>query len=860
MRDHYAALAAGAYLRTPSKIIDDTFRASLFNLEWSWVRPFGWTEAIHHWGTMYTQQHTVGTDWLGQTDRSREMLLSHADRLYPDGRVPDLHPGGHPRKDFPWNQFYLWAAQHNWRHTADRDLLKRLATPLGRALDYLFAAYDPDDNFLLGYGQQIGNQEDYVSTPGDGSSPTIAGIELNRFLADVANVDGRPVQAAAYAEKARRMLSALRAELWRPDLGRFIYYRDGGGISHIEGQYHTLIWPVMFDVLEDPTDQYTSLRHLYETLTGSEGETYVSNNFPRHVKDWTVGAQAGGQQQPWSTIAWAHLGDGDRALTPLEWTARQVMPSPADGVWPEVSGPWPAYFSPPAGVFIWGVVEGLFGLRVDVPRGILEVAPAVPASWPGAELHLPDYQIKVDTAAGSLRVELTSKQALERRFRLPVPPSSAIEVRVDGTNVPFRTEPGILRHFVTFSIPRTQSSVVEVRYTSVPFSPPPAPQEVSPRQRWEVPWSGPPIVAVRDPEGILELSQIDPNDVTLQLRQGVAVEALDYGSPGLRLLTDRDAFLEASAPAGKFLVPVDLRVVPELRFSSPPSLSKEGAGFVLDLPLEPSTRGAREPIFVDLGNGHRLEVPNGSERVALKEDVLADILPCRHPIEVVFSDGRTLPGEVDTHALFQARADLAAKVTRAGRAVPLPKAFLQPDSSWKSWREWSAYMHPHWVSSEPPLAGTERARELRVPSCEALAFENPHRRVAVVSSHLKRPEMRIDLTGKARKVALLILPMLDNHDPFAPVGRVTVHASDGAVFTKTLHLPGDVGWWNPTRIVHEFSTVRSDWAKSATWEAPSSVMNVIELDLGRTRSVDWMSIETIGPHPALGVVAVSLID
>jgi hypothetical protein len=169
---------------------------------------------------------------------------------------------------------------------------------------------------------------------------------------------------------------------------------------------------------------------------------------------------------------------------------------------------------------------------------------------------------------------------------------------------------------------------------------------------------------------------------------------------------------------------------------------------------------------------------------------------------------------------------------------------------------WSANIHYPWAALEPPLTGLGSA-DLAPPILRGITFANPGGQVAVASRLLDRPCVTIPVHGRADRIYLLLLPLLDNHDVFAPVGRIAVTCSDGTLFARTLHFPGDLDWWGPKRIIGGFATVGHGWSSNPAWEAHSAVMNVVAIDLGGMRGVDSVTVETIGRYPALGVVGVT---
>ena len=859
-RKRFTDLAQAAWIETPSKVLDEAFLAAARNLEYAWVRPYGWIEAIHHWGTLYTQQHSLAADWIGQADRSREMLLTHASKLLPSGQVPQLDPYGRTRQDFGgWSQFYVWGVQHYWRHTGDRGFLDKIREPLGRVVGQTFEAHDADGNGLLGFGQQIGNQEDYISTPEDGTSPTIAGIEMKRIQAELALAVGRKAEAEVHALQARRMAESLRESLWDTGLGRYTFYRDALGVHHLDGQYHTLIWPVILDLL-GPPGSYTSMRHLADTLTGQDGQIYASNNFPNHVVA-TVGSQAGGQQQPWATLGWTKLGDGDRAIRPLEWIAERVMNEANAGSWCEVAEDMPAYFTPPAGVYIQGIVEGVFGLTLDKPAGVLRVSPCLPDRWPKARLHLPEYDVTVAQSSTYRKIECSSTLSLRHVYRVQIPPSREVRVRGNGKSVGFRLEEGIRRQFVCVDLPPCERSSLEIRWQAVKRAVT-CPPEASPGRWFAVTVAGGRVERVSDPCGVLSDWRISGPRISLRIREGVAADAGLYGEPGRRTLTRRSvfAYVRLGARSG-YWEPIDFAVVPALRFAQGPVLVPAAGGLRLTFEVAGLRQGKSLPASVEFGGVHKRVAPSprGLSSVALEDRDLAAIHPGLNELTIVLDDGRTLTGRFDGSPLFSAWDDFRAYAAARIRRVPLPAEVLSPDTEWRNWRWWSAYGHQPWASLPPPLQGLDGKADLSPPSCPGLSFANPGRKLAVVSRHIGRPVLTLPVEQQARKVYLLLLPLLDNHDVFSPVGRITVRCGDGTAFERTLRIPGDLDWWGPRAILGGFATVGAGWTDSPVWETPSCVVNVIAVDLREMRPVESVTVETIGRYPALGVVGLTTL-
>ncbi len=865
LNKHYKRLFESAWMHTPVKELDEAFRCALWNLEFTWVRPWGWIEAVHHWGTLYSQQHSLAGDWVGQVDRSREMLLTHAQHILPSGQVPQLDTYGRARVDFGgWNQFYVWDIQHHWRMTADIDFARAIYPTLCRVIQQTFSAHDPDGNGLLGFGQQIGNQEDYISTPEDGTSPTIAGIEMLRTQMEIARALGKIEEARAAERKAKWMEEELRRNLWEKELGWFIFYRDYLGVRHLEPPYHSLIWPVLYGLL-DPLDSYTSLRHLLEALQGKEGEIYVSNLFPSPVVS-TTGAQAGGQQQPWATLVLCPLGFGEEGLRPLLWIARLVLASPHDGAWPEI-GPEPtrSYFSPPSALYIQGVIEGIFGLSVDKPRGEIWIRPGFPQSWGSAHLHLPEYEAIYQREGNELRLRIISQTPLARRLRWALPVSQVEEVKVNGKKVGYRLQPLVNRVLLICDVPAMRESEFLVRIKPLRYEIR-APKEAVEGEEFVVKGEGVQILAVEDRQGVGEAYEIKGDMVKVRLRSHLRDLAERYGMMGEKLFSHRTLFLKCRVEGVEFWSAVDFRVLLPLRveakeevWGSTPAIGlriRNNSSLGLKGRWELRFSGEEPSLLVQ---GFSLNLEPASEwnfLVPLPPKVLSRLTPSENPFTLILPNGRTMPLTISFSRVLQG---LEEEIRGKTYSVPLPEETLLPDGEWRSFRWWSAYGHPPWNALRPPLEGI--TGDSIDPDLPGIRFVLPKgRRLAVVSYWMGHPSLRVKVGKEARKVYLLIVPFLDHQDAFSPVGKVVIECGDGAVFSRELHFPGDLDWWAPPSIIGDFATYGKGWAKSVAIQSTTSILNVKEINLGKMRQVDWIEVSTLGRYPALGLLAITLLQ
>lgn len=880
-------------VQTPEKTIDQAFRSALYNLEYCWLPPYGWMECIHHWLSMWHMQDTGAAEWIGQADRSRLCNITLSEHLLADGSVPQFLPSGITRKDFGGsNQFFAWQIRHYWNSTADRDTIAKLSKSYDRILGQTFEQYDPDGDGLLAWGQQIGNQEDYVATPYDGTSPSVEGINMLRTGAEIARALGETDRAEAFDRRADSATARLRSELWQSDLGSFAFYRDALGVPRPDGQYHTQIYPVIWGVL-DPLDSWTSMRHLRDRMIGKDGETYCSNNFPNHV--WgTWGMQAGAAQQPWAAWGLAAVGLRNETYRPLRAVAKWVMNADHRGSWPEVAGEaTPAYFSPPAGLFIQSTIEALFGLQVHKPEGYLAVSPSFPDKWPSAKLDLPDYHAAFARDASGVTYTVTSSAPLARRLRWMLPPCVVEQVKVNGKRVAFNLKPGVDCVVLSVDTQPATRTVFRVAYAPLKCGVE-APRSVAEGDEFELRASGCVIERVDDRCGVLSRSDRTALMIfNARVRTGLLAPYAGYGRLGQLNFSRRTFFVLLRGARGvTFWKPIDMTILPRYECAQVGDLGSGGARLLVRNNTSKSLKGRAVLMAAHAQFGFDVDVPARSERqcaVAIPTNMLALLSPGANSADVVLPGRGEVRVTLDASKLFEIEPKLAAYATSRIAHVSLSGQRLVSDEQWRDTRDYQSYGHQPWASSRPPMQALAGKSEVSVPGLPGVTFKLEDRKYVPVSWKSGQPMVSVDLGSlQCKKLYLLVVPFFDNHDTFSPVGRVDVRAESGIVASRTLRLPGDLDWWSPQEVVWDFSTAHkarpdrfgllpllkatdADWAggkppafpQSEYWatslplKTPSSVMNVIEIELPSAMPLRSVSLSVIGADPAFGLVAIS---
>jgi len=894
-------------IETPEKVINQAFNSAIYNLEYNWLKPLGWMECIHHWVAMFHMQHTAAAEWLGQTDRSRMCTLSQAYRLHPDGAAPDMYPGGQTFHAFGGtNQYFTYQISRYWDFTADESFIKEITPYLDKVLAQTYQQYDPENDLLLAWKSQIGQQEDYLHHPYNSTSPSIESVNMMRARRKIAQHFGDEELVNKFSSRISETKTALRRELWDPVLGRFLYYKDPHGKVHLDGQYETFTYPLIFDMV-DQFDAYTNLRHMRDRLTGNDGEVYCSNNFPNHING-TWGMQAGAAQQPIATWALAKMGLRNEAYRPLKAIASWVMNKHLRGSWPEISlEDTPAYFSPPAGVYVQIVIESIFGLQMDKPNGILNVTPAFPDDWPYAKLNLPHFKADFKRNENTLYYHIETDDDLARHVQWLLPPSQIKSVKVNGKEVKFTTSAGVDCIELSFKTAAAKSTQIvidtkPVKY-DINFD-----RVIAQGQHFELSATGCDLLKIDDRCGVLASDSIlSDNKIVASVGKYLLRDYQGYGRIGQMNFARRTFFVLCDAGKSiQFWHPVDLTVLPEYETAQQGDLTLTDAGATVNLLIRNNTKlPLAGKAYLDAADSvvpFDIAVPAGSEKVSavvIPANSLTSLSPGDNTAKLALPSGDALTFTIVATNIFESDSNLKEHLASCLEQLELDKKDMVPDTAWRSFHRFRAYHHPPWAWNRPALESvtTEILKAPELP----VEFKISGRNMIPVSYHLGNSDYTVELGNKTyRKLYLLILPFLDSHDMFSPVVRVLLTRNDGELIgARTLRFPGDLDWFCPIEKLDVFCTARikrddrygllpmlagakTDWdlAKPAPsmWQektqiynfpqpafwatciplhTQTSVMNIVEIDLRKPTKLKSFTLSTIGTEPALGLVAVT---
>ncbi len=836
--DYFRRVLDHFRIETPNPVIDEAFRTAWLTMDYTWVKPYGCMESLHHWWAIWQQYPSASFEWAGLTDRSRENILEHARRQYKSGNIPYLLFFGERHSDFGGNnQTFMWQVQHYLETTGDTELAREVLPVIRRLVDAFWRYEDLDDNGVPSFGVQVLTQEDYIASPRDAVSPAAVGVEMWRTLALLERLSGNGKEAEAAERKAAEAAVRWRKSLWMDDLGRPAYFVDDLGERRLEGPYHTFVLPVVLGLL-DPLDAYTTARHLRDRLMGASGELYYSNLFPNHISGVrsspygpTWGMQAGAYMQPWATRLFNAIGAPDAAIGPLETVARWATMFPHLDAWPESSTEFtPAYFSNTAASYAQTVIESLFGLRLDRTENLLRVQPGFPGDWDQARIQLGPVRACYRRTGQVYEYRITTDEPLRRELRWPLPVGAITSVEVDGEAAEYTTEPAVGGMWLCLATEARRETRFRFRAEPVTWRVDHA-RSLAEGEVMDLRVSGGEVMGVEDPCGVTRGVDQSGKTVRVRLAEGLLDEAMRYGRLGQLNFSRRTFFLRCRAGDQTFWAPIDFALLPRVEAAPANDLEGSEGRWALRLTVRNNTlsplRGTGVTRWAGRERPLSINVPaRGEQEIAIETptEALVALSPGENPLRLVLPGGTGLDLACPVIAPF-------LKQGGAFVPVPIPEEQLVSDEGWKDFAAFPVFWQGPYNGFPPPMDALRGRTKVTCDRTPGVVFPlDEAGRFALASRKAGRNAITVPVDESFRKIYLLVLPLVENHDMFTQCGlvRVTCKADfdrppfdpreepvqwtraryDKIVIQRPLYTPGDLDSWMPEQYAGPMATAR----------------------------------------------------
>ncbi len=419
-RKHYQSLMDQCRCCTPDPVLDAALSGAVVTMDHTKDFP-AWLEGITRWNTGWANNYQIGAAVaMGRTDEARAALLALAEVERGPGQVL-VSDGTATGEEWGWNYDALPYYVLQWdryNQAGNQPLPTALYDAVRASLDGFMREKDYAGNGLAGWHLGCNSflyQADHLNLPGAALSPSIMVAQMRRAIADAADAIGAEAEATRQRHAADLVERELMRRFWDPGLGAFVPCLDSFGYAHRRGYYTDMIFPALYGRFS-PFVSWLCLESADRRLWTDAGLFRSGDLLPPGFGNSMVGFV----QSCEAAEAYAALGRVDRcypllAAMALAQTIRTDCPGSSPESCSDIGFGNHAYgFGNPAGAFIIGIIQGLFGVY-RAGRGTRVVwRPALPDEWERASLDLSDLNVSIQGTGNRrcYRCEQNRPQAL----------------------------------------------------------------------------------------------------------------------------------------------------------------------------------------------------------------------------------------------------------------------------------------------------------------------------------------------------------------------------------------------------------------------------------------------------------------
>jgi len=858
-----AELSRRLEVRTPDPYLDAVVAEQNLALDRAWHEVtmmhgvFSWHVALAGWRSLY------GNTVLGWHDRVQAHARSFFDvqvktpelppRVPPErqvfGEAPACRgaiPGYLTRKSYFYNmgEVLLDMVMYDWLWTGDLDFMARSFDSIADKLTWQDRCLDADGDGLYENWLNAWNTDSKWHNGGGCIISSAYTWRASQTMAEVARRLGR--DARPFGERATKIRKACGEQLWIASKGLFAEYKDRLGHQrlHEAPDQSSVYTPIDVGFCDD-FQAYQMLRFTEYAIPNVRG--LARGGKLLWSSNWLPPLYSTHGLYPNETIhtmlCYFRLGLADQAYELLKGLESGPFMGPCPGNIgvlenPDGTAGGHIWFSDVTSMFQRTMVEGLFGVRMNAPEGMVTVQPAFPRDWEKASMKGPVASVEYARTGASERLAVSTARKLKYRVRLRARSADVQSVTVNGKRAEFRFEEGVASAWVVCDVAETDRAEIVVRYGAAPLPVLHAPSVGAVGEEFSASVEHGAIAGVRDPQRVLSQPRIEGARCAAELR----------GEPGWH------TFFILS---GKVWLPVDFELRPPLEV-----VEARLAGDRCTCAIRNNSQAPRWVRGkIALGRAEKtVEVTVPALGSAPVEIDAADRTPGTNAIALT---GISFRGVV-TGALVDWKAPLAPG---AAHTVPLAGLYNQDLATLHDQR-YVAPATPNYTmtveaNGRPWWLNRARKPEVRLDALKAakgrlvsaigvpfdIAETGPN--ACFVSMYENFPRrLTIPLGREARKIYFLLAVSTNQMQSRIENARVTVNHAGGRRLLALVN-PENIDDW----LMEPFAL-----GGQTQPFGPGTHGHIVDVDLGRSAPVESVEVECLSNEVLCGVVGVTVVE
>lgn len=471
-KEYFRKRTASILVNTPDAELDTVFAFNAVAVDSLWHDP-GINHGPYSWGGLTTIFRVFyGPTCCGDHRRIASALGFHC-RVDENGRLRNLastvddEPFVSGYESFGSTVDMLW---HHYLWTADRDLLRRWAPIVDQLLAYEERIQkDKRGLFRDSLGFWCSDSFNYEEGCAVGTTFVWRMYTIRALIAAALGEDpGR------FSRRAEEIREVLFRELHNETEG---YFHDS--VSENGDRVPSAIAPAIYHPIEYGLVEGEVADRMFDwmlrRLTSPQGIVRVDDWFPIN---WSHNVHSPLETGN-SVIAGFKLRRTEAAYRMLSAVAKSTMHGAvAPGSISCLSSSTGftkngTDFGDGVSLFMRGVVEGLFGIGMNLPEETISVAPNFPREWSHARISIPDVKLlEYRRREGNVELRVLLPRALRVVASIPVP-GAVKAVRVNGSPASFEVVESRGVPFVRVDAERSAETIVSIDFE--PAAMPPSP-------------------------------------------------------------------------------------------------------------------------------------------------------------------------------------------------------------------------------------------------------------------------------------------------------------------------------------------------------------------------------------------------
>lgn len=467
--DYYKQLSQSIKLDTPNPYLDAALPAASLALDASWSKPtfmhgpINWFVALPGWRSTY------GVTAAGWEDRAFENAEAYFEKQASNGRIPSKLNGD---SHYNMGEVLIDMMLYNWEWTGNLDIFKNGGFDfIAKHLSWMDEYMETEDEGLYESHLNAWNTDNKWNNGGGATIASVYTWRANKEMAAIAKQLGK--DPTIFEQRTKQIEQAMKDKLWVDDIGVFGEYKDVYGLKrvHTSPDLSSIYTPIDLG-FTDPFESYQMLQFSENRIENELGTTPRNGRLP-WTSNWLPNVYSSRGIYTAETInlmlTYYRLGLTEQARDLQAGVDANLFAGPGPGVLSYIqnqdgSQSGHVDFTDVTSMYVRTAVEGLFGIKMDVPNQRATIQPAFPQDWEYASIDTDylAYDYHKDGAKETMVIH--SEKSLAYDIRLIAKDTKIKSVKINGSAVDYSLEPGIGHPWLTIETPEGKKAEVEITY------------------------------------------------------------------------------------------------------------------------------------------------------------------------------------------------------------------------------------------------------------------------------------------------------------------------------------------------------------------------------------------------------------